>query len=157
MHRRSPWWVIAAALLLAACHSEDPKSVAEHTSARAPHQKPRAPVELRLETRFLGGTSYDVTLIATPSNDVRALALTLDGRTTLMGDTPAGEPRSITQRVTLGQLRGREIIGSADVGMGGHRRRAAATTKVGVVETAAPLPVRIVRLPDGSEVAEVRP
>jgi hypothetical protein len=104
-----------------------------------------------------GGTSFEVTLSATPRRDVKALVLDLDGRRTTVGPTAAGQTRTVTARVSLGAVRGRDVAGGAlvDVG-GGVRRRAAASVRVGVAK-AAPPPVHIVRLPDGTEAAEVRP
>lgn len=161
MQRRILGWVLAAALSVAGCQTNDQQYAASAPAAAAivhtPHGKPRAPVDLRIETRPAGGTRYDVTMIATPSTAVKSLELVLDGRTTVIGDVEAGRPRTVTTRIDLGQLRGREIVGSASVDMGSHRRRAAAAAQIGEAAPAAAPPYRIVRLPDGSEVAEVRP
>lgn len=161
MQRRSLGWVLAAALSVAACQTNDQQyaapAPAAAASVRTPHGKPRAPVDLRIETRPAGGTRYDVTLTATPSTAVKSLELVLDGRTTHVGNAAAGRAHTVTTRIDLGQVRGREIVGSASVDMGSHRRRAAAAAQIGEAAPAAELPYRIVRLPDGSEVAEVRP
>lgn len=149
-------WVIGAALAVAACQTNAPREAAPATPAGTPHGKPRAPVELRIDTQPAGGTRHDVTLTATPRTAVKSLELVLDGRVTRIGDAAAGQPRSVTTRVDLGQIRGRDVIGSASVDMGNHRRRNAASVRLGE-PAPAELPYRIVRLPDGTEVAEVRP
>ena len=146
MHRS----ILLAAITAAACSTAPTKPTDRN-------EKPRAPIDLRIETRPAGGTSYDVTLIATPTRGVKALELSLDGHTTMVGDSAAGQRRTVTTRVTLGQLRGREIVGSAAVDMGSHHRRSAVSAQLGQPEPAAALPITIVRMPDGSEVAEVRP
>lgn len=159
MQRRSFGWILGAAIALAACQTrqQTAQQVAhDEATPRVPHGKPRAPVDVTLQTRPSGGGSYEVTLVATPSVAVKSLELTLDGRITMVGPTAAGQRRTVTTRVSLGQLRGRELVGSAAVDVGAHRRRNAATVQLGQVDTVTP-PYRIVRLPDGTEVAEVRP
>lgn len=157
MLRRSHVWVLGALVALAgACSSSSSSSGQSPPSADAHSCKPRAPVEVRLETSPAAG-GYDVTLIATPEVAVKGLELTLDGRVTQVGATAAGQRRTVTTRVTLGQLRSRDIVGSASVEVGAHRRRAAALTTVGTPDAVAAPRVNIVRLPDGTEVAEVRP
>lgn len=155
MYRRSHVWVLGAFVAFAgACSSSaSPPSSATSDSHSC---KPRAPVEVRLETSPAAG-GYDVTLIATPEVAVKGLELTLDGRVTQVGATAAGQRRTVTTRVTLGQLRSRDIVGSASVEVGTHRRRAAALATVGTPDSVAAPRVNIVRLPDGTEVAEVRP
>lgn len=117
--------------------------------------KPSAPVEVKVEARSVGGATYEVTLTATPKRDVKELVLDLDGRRTTVGATAAGQARVMTARVSLGALRGRDVAGGASVDTGGSKRRAAASVRVGAA-AAAPRPVHIVRLPDGTEAAEVR-
>ena len=117
--------------------------------------KPSAPLDVRVETRPLGGTTYEVTLVVTPRKAVKGLVLELDGQRKLVGVLAAGKTRTMTLRVDLGAGGGKNIVGSAAVDVGGHRRRAAATARIGAPEPAA-RPVTIVRMPDGSEAAEVR-
>jgi hypothetical protein len=160
MQRRSFGWVLGAAIALAACHTgqrAEQQVAPDELAPRVPHGKPQAPVDVRMETRPSGGDSYEVTLVATPHVAVKSLELALDGRTTMVGPTAAGQRRTVTTRVSLGQLRGREIVGSAAVDVGTHRRRAAATAQLGEATAAVAPPYRIVRLPDGTDVAEVRP
>jgi hypothetical protein len=130
--------VIAA---LAACQEgERPRA--------AWHAKPSAPVEVELEARPLGGDLNEVTLTATPTRAVGALALTLDGERLEVGATAAGEPRTMTR-----QLRGgREVIGVAAT----ERRNRAEIVELGVVPRKPAPPVRIVTMPDGTQIAEVR-
>jgi hypothetical protein len=125
------------------------------TASASPH-KPSAPVDVRLETQPLGGTAYEVTLVVTSRRNVKGLVLVLDGRTVNVGALAAGKSRTMSTRITIGAGAGKDIVGSASVDVGSHRRRAAASTHLGAA-AAAPLPVHIVRLPDGTEAAEVRP
>lgn len=155
MHRRSLMWVLGAACAVAACQTNSPER--SQPQPPAPHGKPRAPVDVRLETSPAGGDRFDVTLVVTPEVAVKDLELVLDGKLTRVGATAAGQRRTVTRQVTLGQLRSRDIVGSATVEVGAHRRRAAALTTIGTPAAAAELPVTIIRMPDGTEVAEVRP
>jgi hypothetical protein len=164
MQRRSLSCAFGAALIsLAACQTNDPPATASAPApvpvevARAPHHKPSAPVALRFETRPAGGRDYDVTMIATPSAAVGSLELVLDGRTVMVGATAAGQARTVTARIDAGAQFGKDIVGSAAVDVGRHRRRAAAVTRIGVPALFTPTPIHIVRLADGTEVAEVRP
>jgi len=43
------------------------------------------------------------------------------------------------------------------IDVGSHRRRAAATLQLGVADAKAAPPIQVVHMPDGSDVAEVRP
>jgi hypothetical protein len=126
------------------------------TASASPH-KPSAPVDVRLETQPVGGTAYDVTLVVTPRRNVKGLVLVLDGRTLDVGALAAGKSRTMTTRITLGAGGRKDIVGSASVDVGGHRRRAAALAHLGTPAAASSPPVHIVRLPDGTEAAEVRP
>lgn len=155
MHRCIHLWVLGAAITLAGCQTNT--SDRPPPSSPAPHGKPRAPVGVHLETSPAGGDRFDVTLIVTPEVAVEDLELVLDGKVTQVGPTAAGQRRTVTSRVTLGQLRSRDIVGSASVEVGKHRRRAAALTTIGTPDAVAPPPVTIIRMPDGTEVAEVRP
>lgn len=121
-----------------------------------PHPKPSAPVDVKVEARPVGGATYEVTLVATPKRDVKELVLDLDGRRVVAGATAAGQTRTMTARVSLGALRGRDVAGGASVDVGGGRRRAAASVRVGAAAAAPPAP-KVVRLPDGEMAAEVRP
>ncbi len=170
------WGVVALCVgAISACHGDHQRGRADRTATRGHGPtmasgpgsgltrervsrwgKPSAPVDVRLDTRAVGGGAYDVTLIATPRRDVGALELDLDGRTLVVGPTRAGEPRTMTTRVVLDADGGREIAGSAGMEVGRHRRRAAASARLGAAAKPAPR-YRIVRLPDGSEAAEVRP
>jgi hypothetical protein len=144
MHVRS--LVVIAAL--AACQ--------EGERPRPPwHAKPSAPVELALDARPLGGDLYEVTLRATPSRDVGALELTLDGERVDLGATAAGDTRTMTRQIRLDGP-GREVIGAAATGVGGQRRNRAAIVELGVVPRKPARPVRIVTMPDGTQIAEVR-
>ncbi|MBZ0234082.1 MAG: hypothetical protein K8M05_17260, partial [Deltaproteobacteria bacterium] len=58
--------------------------------------------------------------------------------------------------VVVAAGRGKHVVGSAVVDVGGHRRRAAAAARLGAPEPPPPA-VHVVRLPDGTEAAEVRP
>lgn len=187
MQRRIPAWpaALTAALLVAGggCRAEAPATrpaptevtagapadrAHAHAHAHDLHDadgavprrgpdKPRAPVDVQLARRPLGGGAYEVTLSATPGRDVTVLDLVLDGKVVAAGPTRAGQVRTLTARVELGDGRGKQLAGSAIVEVGPHRRRAAAVTWLGPAPAAAEPPLTIVRLPDGTEAAEVRP
>lgn len=123
--------------------------------AKKGHPKPSAPIDVKVEVRPVGGATYEVTLTARPLRDVTGLVLDLDGRKTTVGKVKAGEARTVTARVSLGALRGRDVAGGASVDVGHSRRRAAAAVRVGEPAAAAP-PIHLVRLPDGTTAAEVR-
>ncbi len=123
--------------------------------AKVGHPKPSAPVDVTIAARPTGGATYEVTLAATPRRDVKGLVLDLDGRRTVVGATAAGETRTVTARLSLGALRGRDVAGGAAVETDSGRRRAAASVRIGVAAAAA-RPVTTVRLPDGETAAEVR-
>jgi hypothetical protein len=135
-------------ILLVACAAEP--------QVQPRHEKPSAPVEVELTQRRLDGNAYEVTLTATALRDVAALELTLDGRTQQVGAVRAGEVRTSTSRITIGAI-GRTVAGGIAVGTGRHRRTRAATVTIGQVAQPKPLPTRIVTLPDGTAVEEVRP
>ena len=128
------------------------------TSNRAPVGKPSAPVTVSLTTHRLGGGDHEITLTARPTRDVPSLELMLDGQREQLGAVRAGEEHTLTVRVSLADEGGRDVVAGAATGTGNHRRSRAATTRIGapaVVEP--PLPVRIITLSDGTELAEVRP
>jgi hypothetical protein len=143
---QQPWqmWGVVALVLCAMA-----------AGAPASPRKPSAPVDVRIETRSVGGATYEVTLVVTPRKHVKGLVLELEGRRLAVGALGAGQTRTLSARVSLGALRGRDIAGSAVVDVGGHRRRAAAATRIGAAAVAPPAP-QMVRLPDGTEAAEVR-
>ncbi len=153
MFLRAPVWAAAALVAIAACQSGPPQRAEPAASA---HPKPSAPVAVKVDAQPLGGNAYQVTMTATPAVAVPSLELELDGRRQVVGPTAAGQPRAMTARVQLGVGRGREVAASASVMVGGHRRRAAAVVQVGTVPVVARERINIVRLPDGSEAAEVR-
>lgn len=130
--------------------------VATAAEPRRGPPKPSAPVDVRIDARPTGGATYVVTLTATPRRDVKGLVLDLDGRRTVIGATAKGQARTVTARISLGALRGRDIAGGATVDVGAGRRRAAASARLGVAPPPPP-PVNLVRLPDGTYAAEVRP
>jgi hypothetical protein len=141
--------LVLVAALGACQEGERPRGIRHGTP------KPSAPVDVAIEARPLGGDVYEVTLTATPSRDVGALELVLDGERVEVGATAAGEPRRLTRRIEL-DAPGREVIGAAATGTGRHRRSRAAVAELGAV---AAKPVRrttIVTMPDGTRIEEVR-
>ncbi len=144
-------------LALVAC-TGTPSEPAREQARRAPSDKPSAPVELSLATQALGGGDYRVTLTAHPTRDVPALALVLDGRSEQLGAVRAGETRRLTARVHLAEGDGRDVVAGAATGTGNHRRSRAAVARVGAPAVAQKsLPVRVITLSDGTQIAEVRP
>lgn len=122
--------------------------------ASASPRKPSAPVDVRLETQPVGGAVYEVTLVVTPRKNVKGLVLQLDGKTLNVGTLGAGKSKTLSTRVTIGPA-GKDVVGSALVDVGSHKRRAAASVRLGKAAPPPP-PAHIVRLPDGTEAAEVR-
>src|SRR5688500_2869374 len=98
--------IVLAGIVLAAC------ATPADDAPRARHDKPGAPVRLELRDRALGGGVHEVTLVATPTRDVRDLALTLDGEVRQVARAGAGEAQTLTVRRTVGAI-GRELIGGA--------------------------------------------
>ena len=153
--------VIVAQLEAPACTSAAPP-----TSPARANQKPVAPVRVELRTVPLGGQRYDVTLTAVPTADTAEILLTVTppvgssveaGATRArLGRTRAGEPRSLRCRVELAPGGG-DVVGSATVRLGsGQARSRAAVATLGPPHRAAPAPERLVTLPTGDMVAEVR-
>jgi hypothetical protein len=124
------------------------------SGAAASPKKPSAPVDVKVESRLVGGGSYEVTLVVTPKRDVKGLVLELDGKSLNVGSLAAGQTKTLTAIVTAG-ADGKNVAGSAVVDVGGGRRRAAASVRIGRAAKAAP-PARLVRMPDGTDAAEVR-
>jgi hypothetical protein len=136
-------WIFVA---LAACSS---------TPAAPPHpsEKPSAPVTVSIDDRDLGGGDHEITLTATPTVDIAALTLTLDGRDVSLGATAQGQTRTIATRVHLAPGDGRDVIGGVTAG---HRNRAA-VVHIGAAVEQASRPATTYQLPDGTRVEEVRP
>ena len=88
--------------------------------------------------------------------DTPALDLTIDGRTEQRGAARAGDV-VITRAIVAIGATGRTIAGGAGVGAGRHRRTKAATIDLGNVPQKRALATRIVVMPNGSLVEEVRP
>lgn len=156
MQLPSSGWLVAlvATMATAACQTGATRPGGDPPG----HPKPGAPVEVRLDARPVGGGAYEVTLSATPTRAVKVLELSLDGKDTSAGPTAAGQRRTLTTRISLGDAGFRDVTGSAMVDVGQHRRRAAADLHLGAAAAAPVAPrVNVVRLPDGSEAAEVRP
>jgi len=144
-------------LALVACTGTPPDPDRE-PARRAWSDKPSAPVELSLATQALGGGDYRVTLTAHPTRDVPALALMLDGRRRQLGAVQAGQTRTMTARIHLAEGAGRDVVAGAATGTGNHRRSRAAVARVGAAAVAPKsLPVRVITLSDGTQIAEVRP
>lgn len=158
--------LLGVSLALAACqasHSLPAKTSVVHiapteTAADAHRfeSKPSAPVKVALAAKPLGNNMYAVTMTVTPTVAVASIELDLDGRRSAAGLTAAAEARTVTTIVSLGNDPGREIVGSASVPVGASHRRAAATIIVGEAPHQAEPPIQVVKLPDGSEAAEVR-
>ena len=118
--------------------------------------KPTAPVAIELVQRSLGGAHYEVTLTARPSRDVDVLELRLDGKTRRIARARANVTQTLTVRV---QLRGggRRVVGGAAATIAGRRRSVAEDVVIGVEPARARVPSKIVVMPDGTHVDEVRP
>jgi hypothetical protein len=115
-------------------------------------QKPSPPVTVHLESVLVPG-GYQVKLVAVPTRAVPAIELSLAGKRIGFAATAAGQRRELVMRVPVGAGAGVDVIGSASIG----GRNKAAVLRVGVARLEAPKRTVIRRLPDGREVAEVRP
>jgi len=135
------WFLVA----VAACSSTP--------SAPLPSEKPSAPVTVSIDDRDLGGGDHEVTLTATPTVDVAALTLTLDGRDVSLGASTRGQTRTISTRIHLAPGDGRDVIGGVTAA---HRNRAA-VVHVGAAVEQTSRPPTTYQLPDGTRVDEVRP
>jgi hypothetical protein len=118
--------------------------------------KPTAPVTITLAQRWLGGADYEVTLTARPTRDTDVLELSLDGRTRRIERARAHVVQTLTVRVHV-RGTGRRVVGGAAVRSAGRRRSVADDVLVGVEPPRAQLPSKILVMPDGTRVDEVRP
>ena len=119
------------------------------------HHKPSAPIVVELTQRSLGGADYEVTLTARPTRDVDSLALSIDGRSKLIGKARAKVAQTMTVRVHLVGT-GRKVIGAAVVTVGGRQRSIADEVLIGKEPATARTPSKIIVMPDGTRVDEVR-
>lgn len=118
--------------------------------------KPTAPVAVELAQRWLGGADYEVTLTATPRRDADVLELSLDGKQRRIAHARANVAYTLTTRVQL-RGTGRRIVGGAAVTSAGRRRSVAEDLIVGKPTARVPAPSKIVVMPDGARIDEVRP
>jgi hypothetical protein len=152
--------VLSAAAACSSGHPGAPPSEAPVDRSEAPvdrSEKPGAAVTVAISDRDLGGGDHELTLTATPTRAVTGFEMELDGQHVTVGATAAGEARTLTARVHLGATEGRDIVGTAWIGDAGHRRNRAALAHIGAIKAEAPTRTRIVTMPDGTVVEEVRP
>jgi hypothetical protein len=143
-HRRSMRAVLPVLVLTLAACSSTPRPTSE---------KPSAAVNVEISAVDLGGGDHEITFRATPTRDVAALELVLDGKRSDAGATRAGQARTLTARVHVEDGKGLDVVGSARV----DGRNKAALVHVGAADTAAPVETNVVTMPDGVQVEEVRP
>ena len=136
--------LVVVLCLVAACSSSPPK---------ARNGKPVAPITVTIAARDLGHGDHEVTLTATPTRDVDALALELDGERSEAGATRAGEARTLTVQVHVEDGEGRDVIGAARAA----GRSKAAIVRVGVPKVETPPDTTEVTMPDGTVVEESPP
>jgi hypothetical protein len=154
------WWrraesVIAAAALawgIGGCTGEPAPAAAP---APVRHEvKPGAPVDVQLDARALPDGDHEVTLRATPLVDADALELRVGTRRQGTGRVAAGETRTLSVRVPADAA---SVVGGATVMRGGARLGRGTTLHLGAKAAyVAPVPARVVTLPGGARVAEVR-
>ncbi len=149
-------------------------AVACHTRPSAPgNHKPVAPVDIAATSRALGGGEYEVTVHAVPTVDVRAVEIEVlvpDGGATVAGNsravfgaTRAGTRHSHTVRVVLGEggasgPGGAIAVGSARVTLvPGLSPNKITEVILGTPQRTAPPTIRVVTLPSGERIDEVRP
>lgn len=143
-------------------------AVACHTRPSKPgNHKPVAPVDIAAVSRALGGGAYEVTVHAVPTVDVQAVVVEVlvpDGGATIDGNarasfgrTRAGTLRSHTVRVTVGNG-GAIAVGSARVTLvPGLSPNKVTELTLGTPQRAVPPTIRVVTLPSGERIDEVRP
>lgn len=113
--------------------------------------KPVAPIEL-VAAAERSGDAWRVVVGATPTSDVSALEVEVDGRVQRFGATSAKVPRRVMVPIAVAVGTGQDVV--VVVRAGG--RSVAKIVRVGAPKPAeAPKPVRI-RIIHGREIAEVR-
>ena len=153
-------WLGLLLALLSACASETARPV-QHNG------KPAAPVKLAVDQVAKGGGSYEVSVVATPTRDLRSAELRLilpAGVSAEEGDKPAsfgpsaaGKPLTLVRHLHL-SVDGADVVADVRVDDGITTRNRAHVLRVGAAKPPeAPRPVNTVTLPSGEKVDEVRP
>ena len=128
--------------------------------------KPQAPVSLKVTQANQGGGRYEITLVATPTDDVKSAQLSLvlpEGVTSVEENKPVafgasvkGRSLTLTRHVQL-SVPGADLIADVRVDNGVSQRNRPQIIRVGAAKPAeAAKPTTRVTLPNGDVVEEVR-
>lgn len=133
----------------------------DHAGPGAHASKPSAPIDLALTARSLGATAtgerFEVVLTATPRRALERVELAIDGQPAVVaGATAAGIASERRATVEVARGEGKDVIATAVVMVDGQRMGAATQVRIGAPADATP-PGKLITLPDGTQVREVRP
>lgn len=157
--KHSVWCLAVLSVWAAACATEPSRPV--HGS-----DKPQAPVSLKVAKSDQGGGRYEITLVATPTDDVKSAQLRLvlpAGVTSVEADKPVafgptqkGRTLTLTRHVQL-TVPGADVFAEVRVANGGVERSRGESFRIGAAKPAeAAKPTTRVTLPNGDVVEEVR-
>jgi hypothetical protein len=156
----SRWGLAVLAVWVAGCAAEPSRPV--HGN-----EKPQAPVSLKVDQVDQGGGRYAITVVATPTDDLKSAQLRLilpagvtsldDDKPMAIGATPKGHGLTLTRHVQLDGVAGADVVADVRVDDGATRRNRAQIIRIGAARPAeAPRPVTTVTLPNGDKIEEVR-
>jgi hypothetical protein len=156
--KHSGWCLAVLSVWVVACAAE-PRPV--HGS-----DKPQAPVSLKVTQANQGGGRYEITLVATPTDNVKSAQLRLilpAGVTSVEEDKPVafgasakGHSLTLTRHVQL-TVPGADVIADVRIDDGVSQRNRPQIIRVGAARPAeAAKPTTQVTLPNGDVVEEVR-
>ena len=157
--KHSVWCLAVLSVWVAAC-------AAEPSRPMRGSDKPQAPISLKVAQSDQGGGRYEITLVATPIDDVKSAQLRLvlpAGVTSVEADKPVafgptqkGRTLTLTRHVQL-TVPGADLIGEVRVDNGASERNRIVAFRLGTAKPAeAPKPTTRVTLPNGDVVEEVR-
>jgi hypothetical protein len=130
------------------------------TEAPRGTSKPGAPVDLVLTARVVDSTAagdrYELVLTATPRRTIDRLELAIDGRLVTAAAATAGGTSEARATVQLAHGAGKDVIATAVAFVDGRKLGVATQVRIGAPADEAP-EGRILTLPDGTRVQEVRP
>jgi hypothetical protein len=156
-----------AALLLVSCAPEPAPPASPVVVEAREGGKPGAPVAVRAERVDLGEGRYELRLSATPRADVERAVLSWrlpegvvleEGAPAVTyGATAAGTTLTLVGRVRVaGGMAGADVVGDARVQTRAGTRNRAVTVRLGAARARETEPTKIIELPDGERVEEVR-
>jgi hypothetical protein len=152
-------WLVLTVLALAACAGEPARPVRGH-------DKPQAPVSLKVDSVDRGGGLVEVSVVAVPSEALEKATLRLilpAGVTADEGDKPvefgavaAGKPLTLVRHLHVG-VEGADVVADVRVDNGVSVRNRAQVFRAGKAKPPEePRHYNTVTLPSGDKVEEVR-